>query len=83
MARIGVEETLTDVKEALAEMGHDVVDLHSEDDTGYCDCCVISGQDKDVMGMSTASIAGPVVNADGQNAEEVCQMVNDRLKTNQ
>ncbi|WP_010530382.1 YkuS family protein [Lentibacillus jeotgali] len=79
MARIGVEETMTDVKEALAEMGHDVVDLKSEDDTAYCDCCVISGQDKDVMGMSTASIAGSVINADGCNAQEVCNMVNDKL----
>ncbi|TFJ94495.1 YkuS family protein [Lentibacillus salicampi] len=83
MARIGVEETLSDVKEALAEMGHDVVDLQSEDDTAYCDCCVISGQDKDVMGMSTTSIAGTVINADGYNAQEVCQMVNDRLHEQQ
>ncbi|GAA0446209.1 YkuS family protein [Lentibacillus halophilus] len=83
MARIGVEETLTDVKEALAEMGHQTVDLKSEDDTGNCDCCVISGQDKDVMGMSTASIAGPVINAGGQTAQDVCQLVNDRLTTNQ
>ncbi|GGJ98062.1 UPF0180 protein [Lentibacillus kapialis] len=80
MARIGVEETMTDVKEALAEMGHDVVDLHSEDDTAYCDCCVISGQDKDVSGMSTASIAGSVINADGSNAKEVCDRVNEKLK---
>ncbi|MFD1361510.1 YkuS family protein [Lentibacillus salinarum] len=83
MARIGVEGTLTDIKEALAEMGHDVVDLQSEDDTAYCDCCVISGQDKDVMGMSTASIAGSVINADGYSAQEVSQMVNDRLNEQQ
>lgn len=79
MARIGVEETLSDVKEGLMEMGHEVVDLHSEDDTAYCDCCVISGQDKNVMGMSTASLAGPVINADGFNAEDVCQMVSEKL----
>ncbi|SFD83882.1 Uncharacterised protein family (UPF0180) [Lentibacillus persicus] len=79
MARIGVEGTLTEVKESLAEMGHDVVDLHSEEDTAYCDCCVISGQDKDVMGMSTASIAGPVINAEGMNSQEVCDMVQEKL----
>lgn len=79
MARIGVEGTLTDVKEALMEKGHQVIDLHSEEDAGQCDCCVISGQDKDVMGMSTASIAGPVINADGYNAEDVCQMVERKL----
>ncbi|WP_430786246.1 YkuS family protein [Virgibacillus flavescens] len=79
MARIGVEGTLTDVKEALTEKGHQVIELHSEEDAGQCDCCVISGQDKDVMGMSTASIAGPVINADGFNAEDVCQMVERKL----
>ncbi|ALX47325.1 YkuS family protein [Lentibacillus amyloliquefaciens] len=83
MARIGVEGSMTDVKERLAEMGHDVVDLHSEDDTAYCDCCVITGQDKDVMGMSTASIAGPVINANGFSAQEVCDMVQDKLNREQ
>ncbi|MFD1038710.1 YkuS family protein [Virgibacillus byunsanensis] len=79
MARIGVEGSLTDVKEALMEMGHEVVDLRSEEDAAYCDCCVLSGQDKDVMGMSTTSIAGPVINAHGSNAEDICQMVDQKL----
>ncbi|SHG24383.1 YkuS family protein [Ornithinibacillus halophilus] len=79
MARIGVEGTLSDVKDALMEMGHEVVDLRSEADTAQCDCCVISGQDKDVMGIANASMAGPVINAGGQNAEDVCQMVNNKL----
>ncbi|HLR07790.1 MAG TPA: YkuS family protein [Bacillota bacterium] len=79
MARIGVEETLTDVKEALTEMGHDVFDLKSEDDAAYCDFCIISGQDKDVMGMATTSIAGSVINAEGQSAEEIVQMINNKL----
>ncbi|MEN2766603.1 YkuS family protein [Ornithinibacillus xuwenensis] len=79
MARIGVEESLTDVKEALMEMGHEVIELKSEADTAHCDCCVISGLDKDVMGMSNTSIAGPVVNASGEDAQSICQMVNDKL----
>lgn len=79
MALIGVEETLTDVKQALKEKGYQIVDLLSEDDTDNCDCCVISGLDKNVMGMSTASIAGPVINADGYDAEDVCQMVEEKL----
>lgn len=80
MARIGVEEALTDVKQALKEKGHQIVDLHSEEDVGNCDCCVISGLDKNVMGMSTTSIAGPVINADGYNAEDICQMVEQKLQ---
>ncbi|WP_188454550.1 YkuS family protein [Virgibacillus oceani] len=80
MARIGVEETLTDVKDALMEKGYEVVTLGSEQDTAYCDCCVISGQDENVMGMQETSIAGPVIDARGYNAEEICQMVEQKLK---
>lgn len=79
MARIGVEGSLTHVKEALMAMGHEVIELKSEADTAHCDCCVISGLDKDVMGMADATIAGPVINASGQNAEEIVQMVNEKL----
>ncbi|CDQ40273.1 MULTISPECIES: YkuS family protein [Virgibacillus] len=79
MARIGVEETLTDVKQALTEMGHEVVDLRNEDDAAYCDCCIISGQDKNVLGMTETQISGAVINANGFNAEDVCNMVNDKL----
>jgi glutamine amidotransferase PdxT len=79
MARIGVEGTLTDVKTALMEMGHEIIDLRTEEDAAHCDACIISGQDKDVMGMQTTSIAGPVINAQGQSAEEVCQMVNAKF----
>ncbi|MFC4024254.1 YkuS family protein [Oceanobacillus longus] len=79
MARIGVEGTLTDVKTALMEMGHEIIDLRTENDAANCDCCVISGQDKDVMGMQSTSIEGPVINAQGQSAEDVCQMVNAKL----
>ncbi|MFC3038651.1 YkuS family protein [Virgibacillus xinjiangensis] len=79
MARIGVEGTMTDVKEALMEMGHEVIELRSAEDAAYCDCCIISGQDKDVMGMSDTSIAGPVVNAHGMDAQEVTQAVSEKL----
>lgn len=79
MARIGVEESLSNVKEALMEMGHEVVDLRSGEDAAYCDCCIISGQDKDVMGITEAAIAGSVINAQGMSAEDVCQMVNHKL----
>ncbi|RLL45178.1 YkuS family protein [Oceanobacillus piezotolerans] len=79
MARIGVEGTLTDVKEALMELGHEVVELKSESDAQNCDCCVISGQDKDVMGMADISTQGSVISAHGLNAEDICQMVNERL----
>lgn len=79
MARIGVEETLTQVKEALMEMGHEVVDLRTEEDAKNCDYCIISGQDKDVMGMQDALTDGRVINAQGYSAEEITQMVHNQL----
>ncbi|MDY0408049.1 YkuS family protein [Virgibacillus soli] len=79
MARIGVEPTLTAVKEELQAMGHEVIDLHSEADSANCDCCIITGQDKDIMGIQDAIIAGPVINAEGQTAEEVVQKVHEKL----
>ena len=75
MRRVGVEGTLSDVKGALQEKGYDVVDLKQEQDVTSCECCVISGQDKDVMGMQTTNFAGKVINADGMSADEVCQKV--------
>ena len=79
MARIGVEETLGDVKDALMQMGHEVIDLRTEEDATNCDCCVITGLDKDMMGTSTTSIEGPVINAQGNNTDDICQMVNEKL----
>ncbi len=79
MARIGVETALTDVKQALTEMGHEIIDLRSESDAANCDCCIITGEDKNMMGIANAEIEGPVINAQGQNAEEVAHMVSEKL----
>lgn len=79
MARIGVEGSLTQVKEALMEMGHEVIDLRTEEDARQCDCCVISGMEENVMGIHDIITDGPVINAQGYNAAEISQMVNERL----
>jgi len=79
MARIGVEPSLSNVKEALMRIGHEVIDLHSEQDASQCDFCIISGQDKNMMGIANMSTSGTVINAQGANTNEVCQMVNERL----
>lgn len=79
MARIGVEPTLTNVKQALTEMGHEIVDVHSEEDAAGCDTIIISGMDQNMMGISDTFIEGPVINAEGASVEEICQLVNHRL----
>ena len=45
MAKIGVEQSLTNVQQALREKGHDVVELRQESDVNGCDCCVTTGLD--------------------------------------
>ncbi|MBP1934103.1 YkuS family protein [Ammoniphilus resinae] len=75
MARIGVEATLSDVKQQLQNSGHEVVDLEAEN-AQQCDACVISGQDKDVMGMADVATNSSVINAQGMTPQEVVEQVN-------
>ncbi len=53
MARIGVENSLIDVKQ-----GHEVITLNSEHDAQGCDCCIVTEQDFNMMGIADASIKG-------------------------
>ncbi|TLS37713.1 YkuS family protein [Pseudalkalibacillus caeni] len=80
MPRIGVEESLSDVVQALQDKGYDVVALRQEQDANGCDCCVITGQDQDIMGISDVATKGPVISAQGMTADEICQQVESRLK---
>lgn len=80
MARIGVEESLTNVSDALKSKGHEVVILRQESDANGCDCCIISGQDQNVMGIQNAVTQGSVLNADGMSADDVCQAVESKLQ---
>lgn len=80
MAKIGVEESLSQVTQALREKGHEVIELKQEYDTQGCDCCVVSGMDNNVMGMQDTTIEGPVIDAAGMSADQVCDEVESRLK---
>ncbi|MBA2874163.1 YkuS family protein [Thermaerobacillus caldiproteolyticus] len=80
MAKIGVEHSLTNVQEALKAKGHEVVPLRQENDAKGCDCCVITGQDSNVMGIQNTVTAGSVIEASGLTADEVCQKVEERLR---
>jgi hypothetical protein len=80
MAKIGVEQSLTNVQEALKARGHEVVPLQQESDAKGCDCCVVTGQDSNVMGIQNVVTAGSVIEASGLTAEEVCQKVEEKLR---
>ncbi|HJV18012.1 MAG TPA: YkuS family protein, partial [Bacillales bacterium] len=43
MAKVGVEQSLTNIQQALREKGYDVVELKQEADAKNCDCCVVTG----------------------------------------
>jgi len=80
MARIGVAPNLTNVKEALTEMGHEIIDIHNENDAKNCDYAVISGVDENMMGIADVTTPGSVINAQGASTDEVCQMIEEKLQ---
>ncbi|MBU8919955.1 YkuS family protein [Neobacillus sp. 114] len=80
MARVGVEQSLTNVQDALRAKGYDVVELKQESDAQNCDCCVVTGLDSNVMGMADTVTKAPVIDANGMSADEVCQAVESRLQ---
>ncbi|MCH6267503.1 MULTISPECIES: YkuS family protein [Neobacillus] len=80
MARVGVEQSLTNVQDALRAKGYDVVELKQESDAQNCDCCVVTGLDSNVMGMADTVTKAPVIDANGLSADEVCQAVESRLQ---
>jgi hypothetical protein len=83
MARIGVEQSLTNISEALRERGHDVVEIRSEADAQGCDYCVLTGIDSNVMGMQDVSTQGSVIEANGLSADEVCRQIDQRTGQSQ
>jgi hypothetical protein len=42
------------------------------------DCCVISGQDDNVMGISEIATKASIINAEGMTADQVLEEVNQR-----
>lgn len=80
MPKVGVEQSLTDVQEALQEKGYDVVQLKQENDAQGCDCCVVTGQDQNMMGIQNIVSQGSVISAQGLSADEVCQQVENKLQ---
>lgn len=80
MAKIGVEQSLTNIQQVLREKGYDVVELKQEADAKDCSCCVISGLDSNIMGMQDTITSGSVIEANGLSADEVCRQVEQRIQ---
>lgn len=80
MAKVGVEQSLTNVQQALRNKGFEVVELKRESDAQGCCCCVVTGLDSNVMGMQDTFTKGSVIDANGMTADEVCQEVENRIQ---
>lgn len=80
MSKIGVEQSLTNVQQALRAKGYEIVELKQESDAKGVDACVVTGLDMDVLGIQNTSMKGPVIDAHGLSADEICQQVDEKLK---
>lgn len=78
MARIAVENGLDHIARKLKANGHDPVSI---DQAGDCDCAIITGQDKDIMGVQERATDVPVINAEGLTEEEVMNRVRERVRS--
>lgn len=79
MTNIGLEQGLDYLKPYLERNGCRVTSM--EDSTDRCDCLVISGEDKDMMGIQKTSTNVPVINANGMNEAEVYEQVQQRVRS--
>ncbi|MDM5453400.1 YkuS family protein [Peribacillus simplex] len=79
MSKIGVEESLTNIQEALREKGFDVVEIKQGADAKNVDCCVVTGLDTNVMGISDTSLKASIIEANGLSADEVCREVENKV----
>ncbi len=77
MPRVAIEESLQQIKEYLNSQGYDVVDL--KQNVKPVDAVIISGQDKDVLGMQDVSVHAPVINARGLTPKEVYEELSMRF----
>jgi hypothetical protein len=82
MAKIAVEQSLNNVKDTLRNNQFEVVDWRADQQSSISDvsCYVISGLDKNVMGIADIQANIPVINTDGMTQEEVLEQVQQRVQ---
>lgn len=75
MDKVAVDDSLSNVQQALTEEGYEVVAL--DDDLDAVVAIVVNGLDDDVMGIETRETTAPVIDADGLSANEVVEEVRE------
>ncbi|MBD3106897.1 YkuS family protein [Bacillus sp. AGMB 02131] len=81
MTRIGVEEGLTDIQQALSAQGYDVSQLRHAADAANVnyDFCVVTGLDTNVMGIQDTSTKASIIEANGLTADDIVSVIKSRL----
>lgn len=73
--RIAVEMNLTGLREYLDQQGYEVVQLDPLSTSGVelqnCKAVVISGMDKNMLGMQDIGTGSPVIDASGKSPEQI------------
>jgi hypothetical protein len=80
MKSVAVEQGLTPVKQYLESQGCQVIEMAAEgkQQPGVC-AVVITGADKNLMGIQTVVNNVPVISADGLSPEDVYHRVKEYI----
>ena len=80
MKTVAVEEGLTPVRDYLESQGCQVVNLaNGEDRQSGASVMVVTGMDKNLMGMQSIQQNIPVISAEGLSPEDVYNRVKSHL----
>jgi hypothetical protein len=76
--KVAVESNLTNVDQALQSGGFQTVGLE-DSSLNDVSAIIVSGQDKNFLGMQDTSHKIPVINAEGLSAEDVVHQVKNHI----
>lgn len=77
--RVLIEDSLTEVSQYLSKKGLNVSNLN-KNNLNSCDVIVVSGQDSNIMGISSIEIEKPVINARGKTSDDIYNQIVETLK---
>ncbi len=82
--RIGIENTLGNVRDLFSEQGYEVVQIDPHSKSGIelknCDAYVIAGMDQNLMGITDMEAEAPVINAKGMSPEQVLNQIEQTFR---
>ena len=78
--KVGIEGSLTDVKELLQSKGYEVEELGNTNNLNKYDAIIVTGQDSNVLGIENTVTKSPIISARGQSAEDIYQQLQNRIK---